>query len=172
MGIFDSIKKSFGRGGSGSGKEGTVLKSPLDGKIIPIEEVPDPVFADKVVGDGIAIDPSGNLIVAPCDGTIGKIFETNHAFSMETASGVELFVHFGIDTVELKGEGFKRIATEGQSIKTGDPVIEVDLGLLREKAKSVITPVVVSNMDDVERLEKSTGSATAGVTDSVTVFMK
>ena len=171
MGIFDSIKKSFGRGDS-TVKEGTVLKSPLEGKIIPIEDVPDPVFADKVVGDGIAIDPTGNLIVAPCDGVIGKIFETNHAFSMETASGVELFVHFGIDTVELKGEGFKRIAAEGQSVKTGDSVIEIDLELLREKAKSVITPVVVSNMDDVERLEKGSGEATAGITDAVTVFMK
>ena len=172
MSILDSIKKSFGRGGSGGGKSGTILKSPLDGKIIPIEDVPDPVFADKVVGDGIAIDPSGSLVVAPCDGTIGKIFETNHAFSMETASGVELFVHFGIDTVELKGEGFKRIAAEGQSVKTGDPVIEVDLELLREKAKSVITPVVISNMDDVEKLEKGSGSATIGVTDAITVFMK
>lgn len=171
MGIFDSIKKSFGCGNSNS-KEGTVLKSPLDGRIIPIEEVPDPVFADKVVGDGVAIDPSGNLIVAPCDGTIGKIFETNHAFSMETASGVELFVHFGIDTVELKGEGFKRIATEGQSVKTGDPIIEVDLDSLRKKAKSVITPVVISNMDDVDRLEKASGSASAGVSDAVTVYMK
>lgn len=172
MSILDSIKKSFGLGDDGGGKGGTVLKSPLEGKIIPIEEVPDPVFADKVVGDGIAIDPTGNLVVAPCDGTIGKIFETNHAFSMETASGVELFVHFGIDTVELKGEGFKRIASEGQVVKTGDPVIEVDLTLLREKAKSVITPLVISNMDDVERLEKGAGNATLGVTDAVTVYMK
>ncbi len=65
--------------------------------------VPDVVFAEKIVGDGIAIKPTGNKMVAPVDGTIGKIFETNHAFSIESDSGVELFVHFGIDTVELKG---------------------------------------------------------------------
>ncbi len=73
---------------------------------VNIEDVPDVVFAEKIVGDGIAIKPTGNKMVAPVDGTIGKIFETNHAFSIESDSGVELFVHFGIDTVELKGEGF------------------------------------------------------------------
>ncbi len=74
-------------------------------------------------------------MVAPVDGTIGKIFETNHAFSIESDSGIELFVHFGIDTVELKGEGFKRIAEEGQRVKVGDPVIEFDLPLLEEKSQ-------------------------------------
>lgn len=89
-------------------------------------------FCGKIVGDGIAIKPTGNKMVAPVDGTIGKIFETNHAFSIESDSGVELFVHFGIDTVELKGEGFKRIAEEGQRVKVGDTVIEFDLPLLEE----------------------------------------
>ncbi len=168
MGLFDSLKKSMGLGAD----EGTVIKAPLTGEIVPIEDVPDPVFADKVVGDGIAINPTGNRMVAPCDGTIGKIFETNHAFSMETASGVELFVHFGIDTVELKGEGFKRVASEGQDIKAGETVIEVDLEFLREKAKSIITPVVISNMDDVASLEKATGSVAEGNDALLTVHMK
>ncbi|MFK0572375.1 PTS glucose transporter subunit IIA [Endozoicomonas sp.] len=168
MGILDSLKKNLGF----SSPEGTVLKAPLTGKVLPIEEVPDPVFADKVVGDGIAIDPAGNVMVAPCDGVIGKIFETNHAFSMETPSGVELFVHFGIDTVELKGEGFRRIAKEGQQIKMGEPVIEVDLALLKEKARSIITPIVISNMDDVSRLEKASGDVKAGVDTLLTVYMK
>ena len=168
MGIFDSLKKSLGF----NSNEGTVLKAPLTGKIVPIEDVPDPVFADKVVGDGLAIDPTGNVMVAPCDGVIGKIFETNHAFSMETPSGVELFVHFGIDTVELKGEGFKRIAKEGQQIKAGDPVVEVDLTLLKEKARSIVTPIVISNMDDVSHLEKSGGDVKAGVDTLMTVYMK
>ena len=169
MGIIDALKKSFGSTGS---NESTVLKAPLSGQLVSIEEVSDPVFADKVVGDGLAIDPSNNLMVAPCDGKIGKIFETNHAFSMETPSGVELFVHFGIDTVELKGEGFKRIASEGQQVKAGDPVIEVDLEQLRKQAKSVITPVVISNMDDVAKLEKSSGEVQAGVDILMTVIMK
>ena len=152
--------------------EGTIIKSPLTGRIVPIEEVPDPVFADKLAGDGLAIDPTSNKIVAPCDGIIGKIFETNHAFSMETASGVELFVHFGIDTVDLKGEGFRRIAREGQNIKTGDIVIEVDLDFLRAKAKSVITAVIISNMDDVDTLEKTSDSEITVNETLLTIHMK
>lgn len=169
MGLFDSIKKSMGLGGD----EGTVIIAPLTGEIVPIEEVPDAIFSEKVVGDGIAIRPTDcTKMVAPCDGEIGKIFETNHAFSMETPSGVELFVHFGIDTVELKGEGFKRIASEGQTVKAGDTIIEVDLEFLKANAKSVITPVVISNIDDVETLEKSSGSVVAGSDTLLVVKMK
>ncbi|OED40578.1 PTS glucose transporter subunit IIA [Endozoicomonas sp. (ex Bugula neritina AB1)] len=172
MGFFDTLKKSFCGGGGSEGGEDTVLKAPIEGRIVSIEDVPDPVFSDKIVGDGLAIDPTGNMMVAPCDGVIGKIFETNHAFSMETPSGVELFVHFGIDTVELKGEGFTRIATEGQQIKAGEPVIEVNLEQLRTQAKSVITPVVISNMDDVKSLDKSSGQVQAGMDTLLTVVMK
>ncbi len=167
MSFMDSLKKSMGL----SAARTTVIQAPLAGDIVAIKNVPDPVFADKMVGDGIAINPTSHVMVAPCDGTIGKIFDTNHAFSMETASGVELFVHFGVDTVELKGDGFKRIATEGQAIKVGEPVIEVDLDFLREKATSVITPVVISNMDDVASLDKASGAVAVGDT-VLTVTMK
>ena len=136
--------------------------APLSGEIVNIEDVPDVVFSEKIVGDGIAIRPTGNKIVAPVDGVIGKIFETNHAFSMESKEGVELFVHFGIDTVELKGEGFTRIAHEGQSVKRGDTVIEFDLATLESKAKSVLTPVVISNMDEISSIEKKSGEVIAG----------
>ncbi|MEZ9242268.1 glucose PTS transporter subunit IIA, partial [Vibrio splendidus] len=98
------------------------------------------------------------------NGTIGKIFETNHAFSIESDDGVELFVHFGIDTVELKGEGFTRVAEEGQSVKAGDTIITFDLALLEEKAKSTLTPVVISNMDEIKELNKLSGSVTVGET--------
>ncbi|EEZ4366192.1 hypothetical protein DED51_004054, partial [Escherichia coli] len=97
--------------------------APLSGEIVPLDTVPDAVFAGKIVGDGIAIRPSGgDTLMAPVSGTIGKILETNHAFSIRTDSGTELFVHFGINTVDLRGEGFRRIAQEGQLISTGDPV--------------------------------------------------
>ncbi|MDD7805322.1 MAG: PTS glucose transporter subunit IIA [Endozoicomonas sp. (ex Botrylloides leachii)] len=167
MGFLDSLKKSIGMGAD----QGTEIKAPITGEIVPIESVPDPVFSDKIVGDGIAINPTGSRMVAPCDGTIGKIFITNHAFSMQTPSGVELFVHFGLDTVELKGEGFKRIAVEGQDIKAGETVIEVDLDFLKEKAKSIITPIVISNMDDVASIEKASGAVTEGNETLMTVHM-
>ncbi|MTC45007.1 PTS glucose transporter subunit IIA [Providencia sp. wls1922] len=162
MGLFDKLKSLVSEDKSSSGN--IEIIAPLSGEIVNIEDVPDVVFAEKIVGDGIAIKPSGNKIVAPVDGTIGKIFETNHAFSIESNDGIELFVHFGIDTVELKGEGFKRIAEEGQSVKKGDVVIEFDLALLEEKAKSVLTPVVISNMDEIKELNKLSGTVTVGET--------
>lgn len=138
------------------------LLAPLSGELVAIEEVPDVVFAEKIVGDGIAIKPSGKQIVAPCDGVITKIFATNHAFAMDSDSGLALFIHFGIDTVELKGEGFTRIAAEGQAVKAGDVIIEFDLHLLETQAKSTLTSVIISNMDDVKELIKHTGAVTLG----------
>lgn len=165
MGLFDKL---FGSKESKSVE--VEIYAPLSGEIVNIEDVPDVVFSEKIVGDGIAIRPKGNKIVAPVDGVIGKIFETNHAFSMESKEGVELFVHFGIDTVELKGEGFTRIAQEGQSVKRGDTVIEFDLDLLEAKAKSVLTPVVISNMDEISSIEKKSGEVIAG--ESVVLVLK
>lgn len=161
MGFFDSLKKAV----SGNTKtESTInLIAPISGEIVAIEDVPDVVFAEKIVGDGIAIRPTGNKMVAPCDGTIGKIFETNHAFSLESDTGIELFVHFGIDTVELKGKGFTRIAEEGQKVKMGDTVIEFDLEFLTKNAKSILTPVVISNMDEIKELQKMSGTVVVGI---------
>ena len=156
MGFFDSLKKAVS---SNAPTQKTIdLIAPLSGEIVAIEDVPDVVFAEKIVGDGIAIRPTGDRMVAPCDGVIGKIFETNHAFSLETDTGIELFVHFGIDTVELKGEGFTRIAQEGQKVKMGDTILEFDLEFLKEKAKSILTPVVISNMDEIKELQKMSGT--------------
>jgi len=160
MGFFDSLKKAVT--GSPQVADTIDIIAPISGEIVPIEDVPDIVFAEKIVGDGIAIRPTGNKMVAPCNGEIGKIFETNHAFSLESDTGIELFVHFGIDTVELKGEGFTRVAQEGQKVKAGDTVIEFDLELLTEKAKSVMTPVVISNMDEIKELQKLSGSVEVG----------
>ncbi|QQF77611.1 PTS glucose transporter subunit IIA [Histophilus somni] len=146
------------------------IYAPISGTIVNIEDVPDVVFSEKIVGDGIAIRPTGNKIVAPVDGVIGRIFETNHAFSIESKDGVELFVHFGIDTVELKGEGFTRIVQEGQQVKRGETIIEFDLASLEAKAKSVLTPVVISNMDEINSMDKMSGEVVAG--ESVVLLLK
>ncbi len=136
--------------------------APVSGEIVAIEKVPDVVFAEKIVGDGLAIQPKGHLIVAPIDGTIGKIFETNHAFSIESPQGLELFVHFGVGTVELRGNGFKRLAEEGQVVKVGEPILEFDLAYLKEQVESLLTPVVLANMEDIRSLDKRQGSIEAG----------
>ncbi len=167
MGLFDKLKKLVSDDSNNA--ETIEIIAPLSGEIVNIEDVPDVVFAEKIVGDGIAIKPTGNMMVAPVNGTIGKIFETNHAFSIESENGIELFVHFGIDTVELKGQGFTRIAKEGQTVKIGDPIIEFDLAFLEEKAKSTLTPVVISNMDEIKELTKHSGTVVVAKTPVISI---
>ncbi len=157
-------------GHKGAGKVFEIV-APLSGEIVAIERVPSVVFAEKMVGDGIAIQPTGNKMVAPCDGKISKIFETNHAFSIESDSGIELFVHFGIGTVDLKGAGFTRVIQEGQHVKAGETIIEFDLKFLTEKVKSVLTPVVIANMEDIKELQKMSGTVEAG-SDAVLKVVK
>lgn len=146
--------------------------APISGEIVNIEDVPDLVFSEKIVGDGVAINPIGDVIVSPISGVIGKIFETNHAFSIESSEGLELFVHFGIDTVELKGQGFTRIVNSGDTVKAGDPIIKLDLPFLQDNAKSILTPVVISNMDKITSLKKVSGNVEAGETAVLTVQMQ
>ncbi|QIR14715.1 PTS glucose transporter subunit IIA [Shewanella aestuarii] len=142
---------------------GIAILAPVSGEIIAIEKVPDVVFSEKIVGDGIAINPTGQFILAPIDGTIGKIFETNHAFSIESAQGLELFVHFGVGTVELRGNGFTRLAEEGQQVKAGDKILSFDLEFLTGQVESLLTPVVLANMEDIKRLDKiNEGHVVAG----------
>jgi len=162
MGLFDKFKKLVSDDNGNANNLNIV--SPLEGEIIAIEDVPDVIFAEKIVGDGIAIIPTGNKLVAPVTGEIVKIYETNHAFAIRSNEGLEVLVHFGLDTVELRGEGFTRIAEEGQQINAGETIIEFDLALLTEKAKSVITPCIVSNMDEIKSMTKTEGKVSLGET--------
>jgi glucose-specific phosphotransferase system IIA component len=132
----------------------TVIKSPARGKRIDLKDVPDALFANKMIGDGFAVYPESKEICSPVDGEIVHIFDTNHAVGLKTDDGLEVLVHIGIDTVKLKGEGFKRIASIGQKVKVGDILIECDLEYLKENAKSIITPVVITNMDQVQKIEQ------------------
>lgn len=162
MGLF-----SFLKGNKETEKtvfDGEIV-APFSGRILPIEEVPDEVFAQKMVGDGIAIEPAASgVMLAPADGRVEKIFDTNHAFSIVTAAGIEIFVHFGMDTVKLEGKGFERLVNEGDTVKAGTPLIKFDYEFLKENAKSVITPVIISNYDEFADLGKASGEAVAGET--------
>jgi len=160
MGFLSRIRRMVS--GQPTIEGGIKVYAPISGDIVAIEKVPDVVFAEKIVGDGIAIEPKGQFMLAPIDGTIGKIFETNHAFSIESPQGLELFVHFGVGTIELRGKGFKRLAQEGQDVKAGEPILEFDLDFLKDQVNSLLTPVVLANMEDVKYLEKRQGSVNAG----------
>ena len=141
------------------------LLAPVTGEVVALEQVPDEAFASKAVGDGLAIRPTDKIVVAPADGTVVKIFNTNHAFCLETDKGAEIVVHMGIDTVALEGQGFKRLVEEGAEVKAGQPILELDLDYLNANARSMISPVVVSNSDEYAGLAAlASGSVVAGQT--------
>lgn len=136
-----------------SKKKHTVIEifSPLNGKVITLEEVPDEAFAKKMIGDGCAIDPIEGAIYAPINAQI-DIFDTNHAISFETKDELEMIVHFGIDTVKLNSKGLKRVATSNE-VSVGDKLVEYDLTFIKENAKSTKTPIIITSMDIVENIE-------------------
>lgn len=141
------------------------LLSPITGDIVALEQVPDEAFASKAVGDGVAVKPTDKTVVAPAAGTVVKIFNTNHAFCLETENGAEIVVHMGIDTVALNGQGFKRLVEEGAEVQAGQPILEMDLDYLNANARSMISPVVCSNSDDYSALViLATGKVVAGQT--------
>ncbi|WP_343647614.1 N-acetylglucosamine-specific PTS transporter subunit IIBC [Enterobacter sp.] len=141
------------------------LVSPVTGEVVALEQVPDEAFASKAVGDGVAVKPTDKTVVSPAAGTVVKIFNTNHAFCLETEKGAEIVVHMGIDTVALNGQGFTRLVEEGAEVVAGQPILEMDLDFLNANARSMISPVVCSNIDDFSGLVlQAKGQVVAGQT--------
>ncbi len=153
-------------------KNNPQVLSPLTGECVAISDVPDPVFSDKILGDGVAIIPQNGIAVAPVDGEILQIAHTHHAIGIKTDDGLELLVHLGIDTVKLNKEGFKVVVEVGQKVKCGDKLIEMDIPLIESKGFKVITPCVVTNMDEVKTFSPVYGKVTAGETAVLTYKMK
>jgi len=138
------------------------LIAPLSGVLVPIERVPDPVFAEKMVGEGISIDPTSNVLLAPVDGEITLIHPSQHAVTVRHESGLEVLLHIGLDTVSMRGEGFTPHVTLGQSVKVAEPLITFDLDKIATEAKSLLTQVVISNSDALGGFTVETGVVTAG----------
>jgi PTS system N-acetylglucosamine-specific IIC component len=124
------------------------LIAPVTGELVKLEDVPDEAFSSKLVGDGIAIKPTSDTVFSPISGTIVKIFNTNHALCIESNEGVEVIIHMGIDTVSLNGQGFERLVEEGEKVEIGDPLLKLDLDYLNIHAKSMISPIIISNIDN------------------------
>ena len=157
--MFDFFRKSL------------EIVAPIAGKVIDLSEVPDQVFAQKMAGDGIGIDSTGDIIVAPVDGVVALIFKTNHAFAMILDNEIELLVHIGIDTVELEGTGFQRLIQEGTKVKAGEPIIKIDRELIKEKGYSLVTPVLITNPDKLKEIKYNT-SITAEAGKDVVITYK
>jgi multiphosphoryl transfer protein len=138
------------------------LVAPITGVLVPIEQVPDPVFAQKMVGEGISIDPLNNTLVAPCDGEVIHIHPAAHALTIRSAEGLEVLTHIGLDTVHMKGEGFTVKVKVGDLVNAGDELITFDLDAVATNAKSLLTQMVIANSDLLSDFAPRSGVVTAG----------
>lgn len=128
------------------------IASPCNGQIVPLTEVPDPAFSEKILGDGFAVIPSDGKFYAPASGEVIMVFDTSHALTMQTDDGAELLLHIGLDTVKLKGVPFTAHVSAGNKVHKGDLLIEADLEKIKEAGLHTITPVLVCNTDDFEEI--------------------
>ena len=138
--------------------------SPMTGEAVGLEQVPDPVFSQKIVGDGMAVIPSEGNIVSPVDGEVISVADTRHAFGLRTADGVELLIHVGLETVHLNGACFQVFVKPGDQVKVGDRLAEVDLEYLKEHNINPVTPVLVCGGMEGKKLCPTEGAVKAGET--------
>lgn len=141
--MFKSLKKMFK-----SEPKTMSVKSPAEGKTIPMSEVKDPTFAQELLGPGIAVCPRKGRIVSPIDGTVTMVFDTKHAVCVQSDEGVEIIVHAGLDTVQLKGKHYTAKKKAGDKVKAGDVLLELDLDAITKAGYDVTTPVVITNLGD------------------------
>lgn len=146
------------------------LISVIDGKTLDLTNVPDPIFAQKMAGDGIAIAATGDTVLAPADGEINLIFKTNHAFAMTLDNGLELLIHIGLDTVSLNGVGFERLVSSGEYVKTGTPIIKFDRSLLLSQGFSLITPILITNPDSIKNIKPLTNKDVKAGIDPIILY--
>jgi multiphosphoryl transfer protein len=149
-----------------------IFYSPLSGPVVPLEEVPDPVFAQRMAGDGLAIDPLDHRVLSPCSAKVIQVHRKRHVVALATDEGVKILIHVGIETVSLDGEGFQVRVSEGQRVSKGDLLIEFDADLIACKAKSLITVVLITNSDRFRPTNQFQGLAEASTTPLFLIHTK
>jgi phosphocarrier protein FPr/phosphocarrier protein len=138
------------------------ILAPLSGVLVPLESVPDPVFSQKMVGDGISIDPTSGDLLAPVAGIVTQLHRANHALTITTEQGLEVLLHIGLDTVTLKGDGFAPKVKQGDHVEIGQTLISFDADLVALKARSLLSQILIANVEKVARFIPSDGMAVAG----------
>lgn len=134
-------------------KQTLTLASPTDGKYLPIEDVSDVVFSEKILGDGVAIEPTSTTILSPINGSVENIFDTKHAIGLKSDEGFLILIHIGIDTVKLKGKYFNTLVSVGDKVIKGQPLIDFDLDKIKEEGYLTTTPIVITNENDNLKIE-------------------
>lgn len=152
MGFFDKL---FGGKHDAAPKfagEKMTIMAPIDGTVIPLEQIPDETFATAILGPGCGIEPTGDTVYAPFDGTITQVASTLHAIGITSDDGIELLIHVGMDTITQRGSSFTPLVREGQAVKAGTPLLNVDLDAIRAAGLSTESAVIVTNADDLPKL--------------------
>nr|WP_321303521.1 beta-glucoside-specific PTS transporter subunit IIABC [uncultured Trichococcus sp.] len=147
------------------------IVAPMAGQVVPLSEVDDPIFAQAILGQGVAIMPTDGVIKSPINGEIVTIFETKHAIGLRTDEGIEILIHIGLDTVQLKGQHFKQLAQAGQRVTVGTPIVEADLEAIKAAGYDIITPIVITNTTDFSEI-LSTGEDQVNAGDSIIKVIK
>ncbi len=129
------------------------LVAPISGQTIELENVPDPVFSEKLTGDGLAIIADGDTVLAPCDGEITLFFDTKHAFAITTPDGIQVLVHVGLDTIIMNGDGLTALKETGEKVTAGTPILKLDRPLLDKHNINMICPVLIVNYEKVKQLQ-------------------
>lgn len=144
-------------------KTKVTLLAPLTGELVSLDQVPDKAFAQKMLGDGVAVRPEEGRLAAPCDGTISYVPDTAHAIALTEGHGLEILLHVGLNTVAQNGAGFKALVKTGDKVKAGQPLIEFDREKLGSCGCNLTTPMVITNGDKVGKMEKAqSGPVAAG----------
>lgn len=151
--MFDFLK--------GKNKGPLSIGSPVAGEVVPLSQVSDPTFGEEILGKGIAVNPEEGKVVAPVNGLVTVMFETKHAVSITSDEGVEILIHVGLDTVNLKGQHFTSYVKEGDKVKTGDLLMEFDMEAIQKAGYPIITPMVICNSDDYKSVTGFTGKQAA-----------
>ncbi len=149
------------------------ILSPFTGRVLPIEEVPDPVFAEKMVGDGVAVEPTEGVGKAPAEGKVAVFHSAGHAFAVQVTEEVGVLVHIGLNTVQMKGEGFEKLAGVGDRVKPGQEIVRFDLARIQQAGHSILSPVVLPDLPENYEIQKTTASAVrAGQDPLLTVIRR
>lgn len=149
MGMFDFLKKKK--------NDAIVIAAPIEGEVVTSAEIPDPVFSEEMMGKGVAIKPAVGKVFSPVDGEVAMVFDTKHAVTLASKDGAEILIHIGLDTVSLGGAPFTVHVEAGDTVKTGDLLVEFDMDAIKAAGLEVITPVVICNSDDFPGMERFTG---------------